>query len=113
SHRRNREPVFEWKSFYGQLEYLYLVELPPSAAFPFLNPDAPTRIALAMVRQTNVTRSNVSGLDIHAFKDTKKVDIVDITTVKCLVARASWNKEKFIFDRSGSLARVLPEYEDN
>ncbi|KAH6905723.1 hypothetical protein BKA70DRAFT_1225432 [Coprinopsis sp. MPI-PUGE-AT-0042] len=59
AHQRNREPVFEWKSFYGQLEYLYLVELPPSSTFPFLSPNTPTRIALAMVRQTNITRRNV------------------------------------------------------
>jgi hypothetical protein len=91
---------------------IYLIKLPPSDSHAFLSPEHPTRLALAYIWQTEITRRNISGLDIHAYKDTKKFDVVDITTIKCLVARVSWNKEMFIFDRSGSLGRVIPEYED-
>lgn len=48
-------------------------------------------------------------LDIHSFsKERDSLEVVDITSVQCLVGRIKYQKDNWaIIDRSGKLARAM------
>lgn len=104
---RNKKAVYELQTFYGQLQHIFLLRI-PSALLPLPDPSPPetTCVALAFVQQCQIMRNHPNGLDIHYYRKMGSVDVVDITSVQCLVARAPLEKEWALFDRSGSLARA-------
>jgi hypothetical protein len=101
-----RAPEFILKTFYGQLEHIFVV---PLLATADLGLDHATTLWLAAIRNCKVVGKH--SLDIHFYKDMGKLDVVDITCVQCLVARI-WDEGGgvwAILDRSGSLARALAD----
>ncbi|KAH6902472.1 hypothetical protein BKA70DRAFT_1048495, partial [Coprinopsis sp. MPI-PUGE-AT-0042] len=107
AHQRNRDPKFQLRTFYGQLQAIYLITIPPSDVHPYLNAGTTTEIALGSITPAEITEDHPHGLDIHYYKTTRKTDIVDIASIYCLVARAKWKGKSAIFDRSGTLGRAI------
>ncbi|KAG5634145.1 hypothetical protein H0H81_003173 [Sphagnurus paluster] len=114
---RQRAPKFELQTFYGQLQHLFVVKIPDSAAREALRlpPEQDTFIFAGIrtcVIDANDTKLN--SLDIHFYSRMGSLDVVDITSVQCLVGRVkdrephTWG----IIDRSGGLVRALAVDED-
>jgi hypothetical protein len=99
---RRRAPDFKLTTFFGQLEHIFLVRIPATRALGFAKD---TIVLLAAVRNCNILTKN--DLDMHYYQDLGRLDVVDITCLQCLVARALDDKTWVIFDRSGSLSRAV------
>jgi hypothetical protein len=99
---RRRAPDFQLTTFFGQLEHIFLVRIPTTRT---LGITKDTTVLLAAVRNCNILSSN--DLDMHYYQDLGRLDVVDITCLQCLVARALDDKTWVVFDRSGSLARAV------
>lgn len=85
-------------NFYRQLKSVYLIKLPPS---PILRIEQSTYVALALIHECKgPVAQHPSGLNMHTYKKLECTEVVDITTVKCLVGRAQWLGKWVIFDRS-------------
>ena len=106
--KRRRKPEFELQTFYGRLEYIFVLRLDTPQAMTAFNLDAPTTIVLAAIRTCAITSSN-HRLDIHYYSQYGSLSVVDIQCIQCLVGRVpdsaggGWG----IVDRSGTLARAL------
>ncbi len=100
---RHREEIFEKETFYGQLEHVIVLELtgplPGSSA-------APGPFLLGIVRTCTIEESN-QELDFHYYSRLGALQVVDITTVQCVVGRIFDRNRWAIIDRSGSLSRAL------
>lgn len=110
---RRRDPVFELKTFYGQLEHIVLVKF--LDACPPLKINAPTTIILAAIRTCNLDNDNEADkwLDIHYYSSLGALHVIDITSVQALVGRIKSSGNQWaIVDRSGSLARAIFEDDD-
>ncbi|KAF5319954.1 hypothetical protein D9611_011078 [Ephemerocybe angulata] len=106
-----KEPDYVLKTYYGNLRYLFHINIPKN--LPFLPPDlqelAP--IVFGAIQPCEITRDHPQGLDIHYYKTVSEIDhLVDLASIQCLVARTQWENEWAIFDRSGKLART--EFDD-
>ncbi|KAJ6521755.1 hypothetical protein B0H19DRAFT_1277057 [Mycena capillaripes] len=95
-------PSFKPVTFYGQLQNIFVVKLPPAVE---LELKEPTTLILAAVTECKITAKN--DLDMHYYRTEGPLQIVDITCVQCLVGRVKTTnkKEWVIIDRSGSVAR--------
>ena len=67
-------------------------------------------LILGSILTCKVTHSN--DLDMHFFVDHGRTEVVDITTVQCLVGRFEDRKEWVIIDCSGNLARASFNVDD-
>lgn len=65
-----------------------------------------TRVVLAIIRSCKVEEDHPK-LDIHYYSEDGALDVVDISTVQCLVGRVFDRGRWAIFDRSGSLSRAV------
>ncbi|KAF9053489.1 hypothetical protein BJ165DRAFT_1339455, partial [Panaeolus papilionaceus] len=93
AHQRRTRPVWEEREFFGQLKRILVIHV---RATPHLNIPKSRNIVLALV-QIAVTE-NVNGF--HSFKRMGKLDLVDLSTVRCVVGRV-WDREQWtIVDRS-------------
>lgn len=111
---RRHDPVFELKTFYGQLEHIVLIKF--LNACPPLKIDAPTSIILAAIRTCNLDNNNEADewLDIHYYSSLGALHVIDITSVQALVGRVKSSGNQWaIIDRSGSLARAIFEEDDD
>ncbi|KAJ2924138.1 hypothetical protein H1R20_g12962, partial [Candolleomyces eurysporus] len=106
---RKRTPEFYLKTFYGQLKYIFVIKIPALEVDVLPELEEPTTIAFGAIQSCNVTRHH-PDLDIHYYRKMGPMDIVDIAYIQCLVGRVHWNNEWIIFDRSGPLARSVPEF---
>ncbi|KAJ7787859.1 hypothetical protein B0H14DRAFT_2399057, partial [Mycena olivaceomarginata] len=95
-------PRFVPVTFYGQLQNIFVVKLPPS---PELGLEENATLILAAIRKCNITLRN--DLDMHYYQKDGPVEVVDISSVQCLVGRIKTTDKKnwAIIDRSGDLAR--------
>ncbi|KAJ7710910.1 hypothetical protein B0H17DRAFT_914593, partial [Mycena rosella] len=95
-------PRYELTTFYGQLRHIFVLKLPPAAE---LDLTEETTLILAAVTQCKITAHN--DLDMHYYREEGPLEVVDITSVQCLVGRlrTTTKKDWVIADRSGSLAR--------
>ncbi|KAI4522787.1 hypothetical protein K525DRAFT_197963 [Schizophyllum commune Loenen D] len=113
-HRRNhrRSPVFVPKSFYGELQNIFLVRLPASARAALDcsddrgDADAPVVLILAGILQCETVP--VPPLKNPVFSVMGAYEVVDITSVQCLVGRTkspvgSGSKPWAIIDRSAAI----------
>ncbi|KAH9889500.1 hypothetical protein C8Q73DRAFT_707899 [Cubamyces lactineus] len=91
------------KTFYGQLQRVLVVHFPAMPATPITTA---TPLVFAIIRTCKVIDSHQS-LDIHYYTQTSTLDVVDITTVQCLVGRIHDRGRWAIIDRSGSLSRAI------
>ncbi|KAJ7105984.1 hypothetical protein C8R44DRAFT_638851, partial [Mycena epipterygia] len=104
---RKRKPKFELKTYYGQLTHIYRVHLPTACKAMAIT--KPTTYILAAIRvcMLNPTDPQLGGLDIHFYSRHGRLDVIDITSVQCLVGRVKdLSDEWAIIDHSGSLARA-------
>jgi hypothetical protein len=97
--------------FYGQLKYIFVINIPSLTIGEISLFDEPTTIAFGAINQCQITQDHPS-LDIHYFQKMGSMDVVDVTMIQCLVARTQWNGSWAIFDRSGPLAGAVPKFED-
>ncbi|KAG5644031.1 hypothetical protein DXG03_009246 [Asterophora parasitica] len=116
--RKRRKPVYELQTFYGQLQHIYLLKLPPSCSRDLKvdsNGTEDTTVILAGIRSykldegENVTLAD-AGLDFQFYTTTGGFDVVDITSVQALVGRVQSlenTRQWVIIDRSGTLARAV------
>ncbi|KAI8998957.1 hypothetical protein BD414DRAFT_407127 [Trametes punicea] len=100
---RNRPVVLEGRTFFGQLQHII--------SFPFLSRPAdlsaaPDNLLLGVIQQCVIEERN-EDLDIHYYSKMGGVEVVDLTTIQCLVGRIRDRHRWAIIDRSGSLSRAL------
>jgi len=102
-----RRPEYELKTFYGQLQHVYLVQFP--SACRDLRIDQPSTIILASIKTCILDHPvpQLERLDIKHYSAEGAVHVIDITSVQCLVGRIRDRNRWAIIDRSGSLARAL------
>ena len=99
---RNRAQEMQLETFFGQLQHLFVIRLPPSHELGLLT--ATTHL-LAAIR--NCVTKPIGSLDMHHYSQMGRLDVVDITCVQCLVGRVKDATGWVVIDRSGSLARAV------
>jgi len=67
------------KTFYSQLQYIFVVSLPLDTSLCI---SEPTVHILASIKTCKVERSN-AALDIHYYSKLGGLDILDITCIQC------------------------------
>ncbi|KAJ7256046.1 hypothetical protein C8J57DRAFT_1075207 [Mycena rebaudengoi] len=104
--RKNVKPEYEKTTFYGQLTHIYRVHFP--TVQPHVKIMKPTTLILAAIRNCDVKpdEPQLQGLDIHFYSWVGQLDVIDMTSVQCLVGRVKNGDEWAIIDRSGDLARA-------
>jgi hypothetical protein len=107
--QRHAPSIYEKQTFFGQLEHIFVVHIPPD---PILKINEPTTVFLAALHpcQLIATPSRLSALDIHFSSGTSHtLDVVDIICLQCLVGRVplEGSSQWAIIDRSGNLARAV------
>ncbi|KAG6806039.1 hypothetical protein H0H92_012948, partial [Tricholoma furcatifolium] len=112
--RARQRPQYELKTFYGQLQHIYLIRFPQALSTQLkINPPSETTILLAGIRSCKLDKlpsTAFTPLDIHFYSSFGSFDVVDIMTVQALVGRVRPSLDSHqwaIIDRSGSLARAL------
>jgi hypothetical protein len=99
-----KRPKFELKTFYGQIQQIFLIRFP---ATPDLLLVKPENIILASIKNCPIEQHNVNDLDMHYYRNEDGyTELVDISAIQCLVARVFDRGWWTIIDRSGKLARV-------
>ena len=84
------------QNFFGQLKRILILELPPTQR---LNLDGPTTVILALNREVKATLRN----GIYYYKDFGVEEVVDLSTLQCLVGRI-WDRDEWaIIDRSDNV----------
>lgn len=69
-------------------------------------------VVFAAVRACDLIETpQTNGLDIHYYDKEGQLDIVDLTTIQCVVGRVHDRNRWALIDRSGQLARAV--WEDN
>jgi len=114
-HARNRymKPEYIEETSYGELERIYSVKVndPATLNALFLEQDV---VVFAAIHTCvlDPTPSDLRPLDIHLYSKMGPLDIVDITTIQCLVGRVKDRGNTWaLIDHSGTLARAI--YVDN
>ncbi|KAI0369836.1 hypothetical protein BV20DRAFT_1036311 [Pilatotrama ljubarskyi] len=102
---RNRPVILEKKTFYGQLRQILVINLGP---VPSASPpqSEPSTLVLGVIRRC-IIESDHRALDIHYYRRHGALEIVDITTIQCLVGRVQDRGHYGVIDRSGALARAI------
>ncbi|KAJ8091123.1 hypothetical protein PM082_024604 [Marasmius tenuissimus] len=100
--RRGRHPQFVNQTFYGQFNHIFVVPFP---ATPSLGIEDDTTLLLAGIHQcTNIKEGN--GLKMPYYSRMGAKEVVDITSVQCLVGRIPHPSNQWaILDHSGDLQR--------
>ncbi|KAJ7637883.1 hypothetical protein DFH06DRAFT_1002012 [Mycena polygramma] len=106
---RRLAPRFQLTNFYGQLQNIFVVKLPPVEEF---NLAEETTLILAAVTRCTIIGHN--DLDMHYYREEGPLQVIDINSVQCLVGRIKTLNKKIwaIIDRSGSLARPYWDPDD-
>ena len=106
---RNRPVVLELRAFYGELQDIVLISMPPSPALRLTQTE---HIILAGI-QTCILEDHAAprGLDIHCYTQMGRYEVVDMKNVQCLVGRVLDRGQWAIIDRSGGLARAMYDEE--
>jgi hypothetical protein len=95
--QKRRTPEFELQNFFGQLQRILVLELPST---PQLNLAMPTTIILALIKNVKATLTD----NIYYYKGPGVDEVVDLTTVQCVVGRI-WDRDEWaIIDRSDNVA---------
>ncbi|KAG2045323.1 hypothetical protein BDR03DRAFT_930275 [Suillus americanus] len=112
AHQRHAPSIFEQKTYYGQLQHLFVINVPTN---PTINLNAPLTIFFAALVPCLFTASlgHLDMLDIHYYSAMgTSLDIVDIVCIQCLVGQVPLNdngQSWAIIDRSGDLAHAVFE----
>ncbi|KAI0087703.1 hypothetical protein BDY19DRAFT_892356 [Irpex rosettiformis] len=99
---RNLPSIWEQQAFFGQLMHVIAVDI---TAIPSLNIPS-TTFLFAIIRSCKVI-SRHPKLDIHYYTEFGPLEVVDMTTVQCIVGRVYDRGQWAIVDRSGCLNRAI------
>ena len=95
--QKRRTPEFELQNFFGQLQHILVLELPST---PQLNLATPTTIILALIKNVKATLMD----NVYYYKELGANEVVDLTTVQCIVGRI-WDRDEWaIVDWSNDVA---------
>ena len=84
------------QKFFGQLNRILLLVLPSSQR---LNLDEPTMVIIALIREVKATLRN----GIYYYRNFGGDEVVDLSTLQCVVGRI-WDREEWaIIDQSNNL----------
>ena len=86
-----------------------MVHLP---AIPRSSHTSPAPFILAVIRTCDITETHRS-LDIQYYTRDSTLDVLDITTIQCLVGRIRDRDRWAIIDRSGALSRAIYTPDDD
>ena len=105
--KQSRRPQYELRTFYGQLQHIYVVRFLDS--YRDIGLRSPVSVILAVIRTCTVDNIDpqLQGLDIRFSSNDGALHVVDITNLQCLVGRIRDRDKWAIIDRSGHLARAL------
>ncbi|KIO21587.1 hypothetical protein M407DRAFT_80244 [Tulasnella calospora MUT 4182] len=92
AHRRNEEPVLSPRTFFGQLERVFICVLHPSAALEITEP---TPLILMDVNCCNTAEDRFG---FHEYTHFRGREIVDGTAIRALVGRIM-DRDKWVFVR--------------
>jgi hypothetical protein len=84
------------QNFFGQLNRILLLELPSAQR---LNLDRPTTVIVALIREVKATLRN----GIYYYKNFGVDEVVDLSTLQCVVGRIQDRDEWAIIDRSDNV----------
>ncbi|KAJ7433126.1 hypothetical protein B0H11DRAFT_2376974, partial [Mycena galericulata] len=95
--RQRLAPRYVLTTFYGQLQNIFVVKLPPAAE---LELEEETTLILAAIKKCEIEAHN--DLDMHYYRKDGPVEVVDISSIQCLVGRFRTTDKKHwvIIDRS-------------
>ena len=96
AHRPRKTPDFELQNFFGQLNRIFIVELPSTQ---WLNLDRPTMAILALIREVKASLRN----GIYYYKNFGADEVVDLKALQCVVGRVQDGGEWAIIDRSDNV----------
>jgi hypothetical protein len=98
---------------YGELVHIISITLPQG--YEGLHPSGQVNSIVALVsRCTLKDDPQLAGLDFHFFsRKWKSFDVIDITSVQCLVGRVKSRNSWAIIDRSGKLAQTMCQEQGN
>ncbi|KAI0714182.1 hypothetical protein C8T65DRAFT_573761 [Cerioporus squamosus] len=100
---RNAVVQLQRATFYGCLEHILAVNCPP---IPGSSHHTSEMLLFAVVRTCEIEETH-SSLDIHYYSKETTLDVLDITTIQCLVGRIRDRGRWAITDRSGALSRAI------
>jgi hypothetical protein len=84
------------QNFFGQLNRILLLELPSAQR---LDLDEPTTVIVAVIREAKATLRN----GIYYYENTGAEEVVDLSTLQCVVGRVRDRDEWAIIDRSDNV----------
>lgn len=103
---KDADEDLELKPFFGEVQRVFSIRMPRA---PELGIEKEETVVLVEVQPCNMERGpgKLRGLDIRLYPGMKDgTEIVDLTTVQCLVGRIRWDKMWAVFDRSGAATTV-------
>ena len=102
-HIPSREPIFRGTEYFGRLEKILIVDLPPGIT-PSITCCKRVILAIISPRETR----NETSLGIPHYTEPTKATLraVDMNTLMCLVGRVKNQNRWGIVDRSGDMARA-------
>jgi hypothetical protein len=100
-------PDFVPETFYGQLQHIFVVKMAAAAVKQLVGVSKPEVLILGSILTCEIEEKN--DMDMHYYKTHGRTEVVDITTVQCLVGRVKDRGSWTIIDRSGNLARATFE----
>ena len=97
THQKRRIPEFKLQNLFGQLQRILVLELPSTLQLKLA---MPTMIILAWIKNVKATLMD----NIYYYKGSGVDEVVDLTTVQCIVGRIQDRDEWAIIDRSDNVA---------
>ena len=94
--RHGKTPDFESQNFFSQLNCILLLELP---SIQRLKLDEPTMVIVALIRDVKATLRN----GIYYYKNFGGDEVVDLSTLHCVVGRIRDRDEWAIIDQSDNV----------
>ena len=107
--RRNRNPEFQNRVFYGQLLNMYEIPLPADAA---LGLTAPVTWILARIKPCPITPGNIPGTIsyIPQRHDAAPIEVIDVALISAVVGRMEYDGRVYIIDRTnGEADPTIPD----
>lgn len=93
--QRRRQPTYEKKTLYGQLQHILVIRLP---AVSSLNLPRPSVVIMAALGTCNEDSFNSLGMPYYSTVGT--LNVVDLACVRCVVGRIPVGRRWAIVDRS-------------
>ena len=94
--------MFEKQAFFGEVQHFLVLDMPAISSIS----EPATQLVLAVIRSCTI-ETHHPKLDIHYYSREGALDVVDTTTVQCVVGRINDRDRYAIIDRSGTLARDM------